>query len=299
MTRRKIVLLSACGALLCIYILQLVFASKNTVKTVKLDSDPDTVLIERNGTSVTLAKNGSAWTVGDKKYPANESTADAIVNAIKTISVLDTTGRAGTDSADERYELGRDKAITVTASAAGKTLRTVTIGKKSSTGSQTYVLIDGGKEIRLVSGNLQDTFGKSADDLRSKIVYKEDKDALTKIVIASGSSALSVAKTGNPAVWGAADGTPAVDAEKTASWADSLYSVSCASWLDDSFVLPEKPESVTTLTAGSKTVTLNVYKTGKDDNVKYYGTCSETPYRFELSSYAAGKYIKTAADFKK
>jgi hypothetical protein len=64
-------------------------------------------------------------------------------------------------------------------------------------------------------------------------------------------------------------------------------------------VLPEKPESVTTLTAGSKTVTLNVYKTGKDDNVKYYGTCSETPYRFELSSYAAGKYIKTAADFKK
>lgn len=299
MSKRKIVLLSSCAVLLCIYIIQLVFALHNPVRNVALADDFDTILIKNGGNSVSLSKAGSGWVVGDKKYAANESTADGMVNAVKSVSILNTVGKAGNEAEEERYELNDGKAITVTASKDGKTLRTLRIGKAASTGSQTYVTIDNEKDICLVSGNLHDTFGKTADDIRSKIVYKADKDQLSNIAETVNGVTLTVAKSGTPAVWSAADGTPAVDNEKAGNWADSLYSVSADSWLDDSFVLPEKPESVTVITAGTQKITLTVYKTGKDKDVKYYGTCSETPYKFELSSYAAGKYMKKAEDFKK
>jgi hypothetical protein len=299
MSKRKIVLLSACGVLLCIYIIQLVFGLRSPVKNITLAGDFDTILITNGSNSVPLVKTSAGWVVGEKKYAANESTIDGMVNAIKTINVLNTVGRTGNETVEERYELKGGKSLTVTVSNAGKILRTLTIGKASSTGSQTYVTIDGGRDICLVSGNLHDTFGKTAADIRSKIVYKVEKDQLTNIAENMNGTTLTLAKSGTPAVWSAANGTPSVDSEKAGSWAESLYSISANSWIDDSFVLPEKPESVTTITAGTKKVTLTIYKTGKDDDAKYYGTCSETPYKFELSSYAAGKYMKKADDFKK
>ncbi len=299
MSKRKIVLLSACGVLLCIYIIQLVFAMRSPVKNITLSGGIDTILIKSGSDSVTLSKTDDGWVTGDKKYAANESTADEMVNALKTISVLNTVGKTGNEAVEERYELTGGKAVTVTALSGEKTLRTLKIGKASSTGSQSYVTIDDGKDICLVSGNLHDTFGKTAEDIRSKIVYKADKDQLTEISETVNGTTLTVAKSGSPAAWSAAGGTPAVDGEKAGSWAESLYSVSANSWLDDSFVLPEEPESVTVITAGTKKITLTIYKTGKDDDVKYYGTCSETPYKFELSSYAAGKYMKKAEELQK
>jgi hypothetical protein len=299
MSNRKIVLLSACGVLLCIYIIQLVFAFRSPVKNITLAGNIDTILIKNGTDSIKVSKNNGSWIVGDKNYPANESTVDAMVNAFKTINVLNTVGKAGSDAASERYDLTGTKAVTVTAMNAGKTLRTLTVGKASSTGSQSYATIDNGKDICLVAGNLHDTFAKSVNDIRSKIVYKTDKEQLTGISESVNGTTLTVTKSGSPAVWAAADGTPAVDSAKAGEWAESLYSVSANSWLDDSFVMPEKPESVTVITAGAKKITLTIYKTGKDDNVKYYGTCSESPYKFELSSYAAGKYMKKAEDFKK
>lgn len=299
MSKRKIVLLSACGVLLCIYVFQLVSALRSPVKKVSLSTDFDAVTIENGSNSVSLSKTGAGWIIGEKKYPAKQSSIDEIVNAVKDITILNTVGRTGNEAVEERYEINKGKAITVTVSAGGKTLRTLTVGKASSTGSQSYITIDGGKDICLVSGNMHETFGKSVDDLRSKIVYEAKKEELSKIEETMGGTTLAVSKSGDPASWGAADGTPAVDSEKAGSWADSLYSVSADTWLDDSFVLPEKPESVTIITAGAKKITLTVYKTGKDKDVKYYGTCSESPYKFELSSYAAGKYMKKAEDLKK
>lgn len=299
MSRRKIILLSACGALLCIYILQLVFSLRNPVKEIKLEKSFDAVTIQTASGKIQLARSGENWVIGEQKYQANKSLADAIESAVKSISVLNTVGHTGNEAAEGRYDLTADKAITVTASAAGKTVRTLVIGKAASTGSQTYVTIDGSKDICLVSGNLHDTFGKTAGDLRSKLVYTLDKDALTGIAETANGATLTLAKSGNPASWNAANGTPAVDPEKAGSWAESLYSVSVNSWLDDSFALPGDPVSVTVITAGTKKVTLTIYKTGKDNDAKYYGTCSETPYKFELSSYAAGKYMKKAEELKK
>ena len=175
-------------------------------------------------------------------------------------------------------------------------MRTLTIGKASSTGSQSYLTLDDKKDIYLVSGTLHDTFKKDVASLRSKSVYTVDSSDLTAVSESMGSTVLSIVKSGDSAAWTGSEGAASVDTEKAASWAASLAVLNADSWLDDDFILPAASESVTVITAGGNAITVSVYKEGDGDEAKYYGTCSETPYKFSLSRYSAGKYLKTAAD---
>lgn len=296
MSKRKIILLTACVLLLGIYIAQLASSLRSSVKNKTLGADPDKLTIENAGTLIELVKSDDGWTIGEKRYKADTNTIDGLVNAVKNIRVLDTVAQAGSDAVDERYEIDKANAIVVKAYKGNELVRTLTIGKASSTGSQSYLTLDGKKDIYLVSGTLRDTFKKDVAALRSKVVYAVDTSDLTAVSESMGSTVLSIVKSGDPAAWTATGGAANVDAEKAASWAASLAVLNADSWLDDDFVLPPVSESVTVITAGGKAITVSVYKEGDGDEAKYYGTCSETPYKFSLSRYSAGKYLKTAAD---
>ena len=296
MSKRKIILLTACVLLLGIYIAQLASSLRSSVKNKTLVADPDKLTIENASAVIELAKSDDGWTVGERRYKADTNTVDALVNAVKNIRILDTVAQAGNDTVDERYEIDKANAIVVKAYKGNELVRTLTIGKASSTGSQSYVTLDGKKDIYLVSGTLRDTFKKDVAALRSKVVYAVDTSDLTAVSESMGSTVLSIVKSGDPAAWTATGGAANVDAEKAASWAASLTRLNADSWLDDDFVLPPVSESVTVITAGGNAITVSVYKEGDGDEAKYYGTCSETPYKFTLSLYSAGKYLKTAAD---
>ena len=296
MSKRKIILLTACVLLLGIYIAQLASSLRSSVKNKTLGTDPDKLTIENAGTLIELAKSNDGWTVGERRYKADTNGADALVDAVKNIRVLDTVAQAGNDAVDERYEIDKANAIVVKAYKGNELMRTLTIGKASSTGSQSYLTLDGKKDICLVSGTLRDTFKKDVAALRSKSVYAVDSSDLTAVSESMGSTVLTIAKSGDPAAWTASGGGASVDAEKAASWAASLAALNADSWLDDDFILPSASESVTVITAGGKAITVSVYKEGDGEEAKYYGTCSETPYKFALSRYSAGKYLKTAAD---
>ena len=296
MSKRKIILLTACVLLLGIYIAQLASSLRSSVKNKTLGADPDKLTIENVGTLIELAKSDDGWTVGERRYKADTNGADALVDAVKNIRILDTVAQAGNDAVDERYEIDKANAIVVKAYKGNELVRTLTIGKTSSTGSQSYLTLDGKKDIYLVSGTLRDTFKKDVAALRSKSVYAVDSSGLTAVSESMGSTVLSIVKSGDPAAWTATGGAANVDAEKAASWAASLATLNADSWLDDDFILPAASESVTVITAGGNAITVSVYKEGDGDEAKYYGTCSETPYKFALSLYSAGKYLKTAAD---
>ena len=296
MSKRKTILLTACVLLLGIYIAQLASSLRSSVKNKTLGADPDKLTIENAGTLIELVKSDDGWTIGEKRYKADTNTIDALVNAVKNIRVLDTVAQAGSDAVDERYEIDKTNAIVVKAYKGNELVRTLTIGKTSSTGSQSYVTLDGKKDIYLVSGTLHDTFKKDVASLRSKSVYTVDSSDLTAVSESMGSTVLSIVKSGDPAAWTGSEGAASVDAEKASNWAASLAALNADSWLDDDFILPSASESVTVITAGGNAITVSVYKKGDGNEAKYYGTCSETPYKFSLSRYSAGKYLKTAAD---
>ncbi len=286
---RKIVLLALIHVLLCLYILQLVTQNRNTVKYLTVEEEADTVLITKgDGTEIKVFKEGDAWFVGDKKYPVDDSTATSLIADISSIKLLETVSSSEADKA--RYGLDEAAAVTAALYKDGKLLRTVGVGKASPTAQQTYITVDGGKDIYLSSGSITSDFAKSIDDIRSKKVYSLD---VAKVTAATATTpddgAVSVFRNSEDNSWLGGDSS------KVSSWISNITSLNVQSWASENTVLPSEAAGSVTLTADGKQISVTVYTT--DDETKYICTCSETLYPFYLSSYSAEKYIITAADF--
>ena len=296
MKARKTALLASIAVLLGIYIIQLVLAGRSSVKMLTLKTEPDTYTIAASDGTTVLKKTPDGWTVGDKDYAANETSAVSVANAVKEIKVLDTVSHADSEAELERYGLTGADSFTVTASAGGKTLRTITVGKASSTMSQTYIKVDGGKEIYLASGSYKNTCGKNTDDLRSRELYNVNAEEITKVAVASPDASWQMEKSapqnGAPAVWAVTAGTTAGEEpaqEKLSTFASSLAHMGVQSWAEDGTELPDTPAGTITVTAGGRNITVTVYHTGSADDVQYLAVSSESPYKFYLAKYMADK----------
>ncbi|EID86098.1 hypothetical protein MSI_00540 [Treponema sp. JC4] len=308
MQKRKIFLLSACALLLLICILQAVLLNKSSVKTFTLKEEPDRLTIENGGNTILLAKSGDEWVVGDSKYPANSANVDSVVNAVKSVKVLDRVGSASSEASKIRYDLTDSKKVTVTAFAGDKELRKITVGKASSTGSQGYIMIDGSNDVYLASGNLNSIFGKSISDLRSNSVWTLEKNMIGSVSIkkADGTE-WKVSREGQAEnmTW-KIDGhgivTGEVDGQKAESWFGEFATLTASSWEEDS----ASPAGTYLLTceveAGGKTVALDLFQTKeeKDDQpAEYSASSTETPYTFDLASYSARKFLKNPEELLK
>ena len=308
MQKRKLILLSACGVLLLVCILQAVLLNKTSVKTFALKDEPDKITIESAGNTVLLAKSGDVWLVGESKYPANAANVDSIVAAVKSVKVLDRVGSASSEASKIRYDLTDSKKITVTVCAGEKEIRKITVGKASSTGSQGYITIDGSNDVYLASGNLNGTFGKSVADLRSNTVWTLEKNMIGAVSIkkADGTE-FKVSREGQAEnmTW-KIDGhgivTGEVDGQKAESWFGEFASLSASSWEDDTASPAGKYLLTCEVEAGGKTVALDLFQTKEekdDEPAEYCASSTETPYTFELASYSARKFLKNPEELLK
>ena len=307
-TKRKAVLLAAAAALTVIYILQLVFSGGTDIKDFTLETPPDSFTMTRSGSALAVQLSSGSWTVSDKKYPADSALAETMVNSMKALRVLGTVSHSGDY---ERYGLSEIDALTVEASAQGKLLRTVQIGKKSPTSQHTYVRIDGSKEVYLLSGTIGDTFGKTTEELRSKQIYSLNSGDISKIEVTNSSGSFAVVKEGNPPAWtfASSDGTDVgsaasnaarqsdIDAEKAASWAGSITTLRAQSFEKDDLVLPPQSDSTVAITAAGQTVTVRVYPSSKENTILC--SSSESPYPFLVSTYTGERYMKKKEDLSK
>ncbi len=322
---RKVVLLCGIAVLFVVYVLQLALTGRQKMQELSFAEEPDSLLIQIGtdvSQTVAIAKEDGAWLVGDKKYPAAESTVDSLIAAIKEIKLLgQASGR--TDDA-ERYGLHEAGRVLVTASKDGKVLRTLSVGKDTSTKSQSYVQVDGKPQIYLAGGALHATFATSVAAVRSKAVYSFDASTLTAVSVstvgtdsslegnfrirkeeqaaAETEEGVSVAAP----VWhldAETEEPVELDESKVSSWLSSLSSLNVDSWLDDASA--RAPEIVLDLEAGGKTYTVSLYasyaEAGEDGEAEkqYTASCSETPYYFTLPSYVLPRFQKKLSDLKK
>lgn len=315
MKTRKIVLLSAIAALLCVYVVQLATSARGAVRDIKLADKPDTIVIEQGGSSVTLVQDSGEWVMGDRKYPADSGAAKEIADAVSDVKVLETVAKTGDESALARYGLDAGKTITVKALKGGKELRSLTLGKEASTASQTYLTLNGGRDIYLAAGSLRGVFGKSADELRSAVVYDLKYDDVSAVRVSSPQGDWALQKAGSPAVWalapraGAEPGAAAavaLDADKAAAWVKSITSLSVGSWLDDGVALPAAKPTTIAITAGGKDITVAIYPAAgggkgkdKDKDQKFLCTSSATPYKFSLAAYSAQQFMTKLSELAK
>lgn len=303
MTNRKTALLSVFGALLVICVLQEITGAINPVKTIKTDLSPDEISITTGSETINLNLKNNSWYVGDDGYLASKSDVDAMIKAVQQIKVLDKVGKFGS-ALDDRYELSDEKSKTVRASKAGKELASIRIGKTSSTGSQTYALVNGKNDILLLSGNLSSTFAKSASELRSKTVYTVDEKNVQSATVTMGSKTWGLentAKQGEKAVWSLTGNVQNfnLDQNLAQAWIQNICFLNINSWISDSTPLPaNKLTSFQLVTKSGDTILVDIYESGSGDNKQYIGTSSVTQHKFDLTKYLTEKFAKDCEDLK-
>jgi hypothetical protein len=164
----KLILLSAIAVLAFVNIALYVFTPESSARTLELDVAVDALEIERaDGSELSLEKNGDAWVVGKDKLATEGLLAQALVSRTATLDVLGTVNSSGDF---ERYGLENNGKMKVTAFAAGKVVRTIIVGKESATAQQTYIRLDDGNDVYLVSGSLAEAYKLS----ESELVRKEE-----------------------------------------------------------------------------------------------------------------------------
>lgn len=302
---RKLVLIAADVLLLAVCIIQGISSSKNSVKSFEFKEEPDEIILEKADGGFTISKEGDSWFIGDKKYLANVGNIDSMITSIKSIRAIDKMGKISDDVIASRYDLTDEKCIKVTVNAGGKTLRKVTIGKESSTGTQCYVTIDGGNEIYLIADNLIYDFNKSLDDLRSKTVYQIEQNSISSIScndIYQNVWTLSSTGSGEDFAWSISGANVDVDSTKANDWVKSFATLVTTKWYDENASLEGEKQNTFKIVTGTKTITIETYKvlaTSDEEKDVYYAKCSESPYFFEIPSYSVQKFQKTPYDIAK
>lgn len=299
MNTRKTVLLAGIAVLAGVCALQAALAGRGSIEILKLKAaeSPDSISISRaDGTVVTLVKAASGWMVGDKKYPADPAQVGEMLSSISSIKIL---GTVSGSSDYERYGLAEGGRVTVTASKEGKTLRTIAAGKNSVTSTQSYALVDGRKNVVLVSGSLRDLFDRGIDALRNHEIWSVPADGITKIDATSSgkNAAFSIAKSGTPAVWNLAapDATKAfqLSVEKANAWVAGFAAVRADSFAPEGTEVSDKPLAVFKIAAAGKEISFSIVtKLSAQAGGKYLCTSSESPYPFFIAESTGAKMLE-------
>lgn len=305
MKTRKLVLIVADVVLLAVCLVQFILSARDTTKYFTFKDEPDSLEIVTPQETISLYKEGEDWFIGEKKYPASMSMVDSYISAIKNIRALDKVGSIANGNNVERYELTDSKKTIVTAKLGDKVLRTIEIGKTAVSSSQCYMTVDGGKDIYLVSGGVNDTFDTSVAAARTTIVLNLNSDEISDVSITDAEDktwSLSRMGNGDDVVWNVSGGEIELDEGKANVWLTSFASLSTRDWYAEDAVLEGTRAVSARITYNLKDIKLDFFalpKNNEKDLQQYYGTCSETPYRFKVDEKTVKQYLKPLEELAK
>ncbi|MBR4387029.1 MAG: DUF4340 domain-containing protein [Treponema sp.] len=317
-SKRRIVLTAALAVLAIIYIVQVWSSSRTGIKIVKTEGEPSEITITKGMDSeneIHLVKDSSGnWTLGSKKYPADENTVSAIINSLKEIKILGTAASLSGDGS--RYGLDDASKIIVTASDSSKTLITLVVGKNTSTGNQSYVQLDGKNTVLLANKALHSLFDTNENAIRSRRVYSLSPAEISSVKVSGKNGSFTVKKENAsqnaagdenaplPTTWllekteSYAD--EKISSEKVSAWVSTISSVNVAAWADEVYPGKKEDEPIAeiTLLAGGKEYSLSIVYEEEisETESKYLCESNQTPYRFYISAYTAGNVKKTLKD---
>jgi len=312
MKTRKILLLAAIAVLACVYAAQLVFSRSGSIKELKLADEPDSISIARvEGESLTLAKEGERWFIGEKKYPADQAKVDAMLKAFSTIKVLEVVSASGDF---DRYGLDEASRLVIAVSKGGKVLRTLCAGKASSASNQSYAYVDGEKDVLLVAGKLRSEFDKTVESLRDRTVWNVKGESVTRVDSDFSRSPrdiagsitrripFSIEKSGEGATWqeiavpgSGASANEKLDATRVDAWVDSIVNLRADSFAPEVSAIPSQNLGTLTITASGKAMTLSIVR--KEGDTKYLCVSSESPYPFYLQAGTVARFAKGLREF--
>ncbi|MCP4119883.1 MAG: DUF4340 domain-containing protein [Desulfobacteraceae bacterium] len=245
--------------------------------------------IEKNKTTVTLAKEGEGWTVSDNRYPVDSDTMKELLDVIEDFQV---TALVSQSRDLKRYELDPENAVKVTAKNGSEAVRTFEAGKVAPTYKHTFVKLDGENGVFHAPGNFRRYFDKDVEGFRSKKVFTLDRKAVTSLVVEKGDvkrEFVLETKEGEdgPPSWKAGD-DKAVDPDSVNALVSAVSDLECSSYAADAAKGEDKPLFTLVVDDGEKE-TLSVYDKAENDD--YPGVSSGASDRFILASYQGNEIV--------
>lgn len=301
---RKISLLAIIVVLAVIYICQVNFTGKTKIKTLTLNEEIDSLQIN----NLRIYKENGTWVLGEKKYLANETKVQNLVNDVKEIKLLGTASSSQKNA--ERYGLTDEEKIVVKAFNGEKLLRTIYVGKNTSTNSQSYICVDDKNSIYLAQNALHTNFSVDLDSLRKTEIFSFDSNSVLELDLRSSKGNFVLAKNiaqGSSEVsessWNLVKSEnselktgDALDNQKIESWVKSISNLQANKWLSDDFVLPKTADVSLKIITSTKSYSVDLYF--QDDEQDVICSSSESPYAFKVQSYVANRINKDFAELK-
>jgi hypothetical protein len=128
--------------------------------------------------TLTLQQKNGTWTIGPEEYPADEYRANAIIDAVKDLTL---TALVSETENYSLYGLDNDNRILVKAYSDGELIREFEMGKDASTYRHTYVKIKDDKRVYHARNSFKSDFDQELSDLRDKSVLTFDKTEITAV----------------------------------------------------------------------------------------------------------------------
>jgi hypothetical protein len=267
--------------------------------------------INRLDESILLNKKDNKWYIAPEGYPADNQT---IKNMLDVIDDLTLTALVSETKSFVRYDLNKDKKITVKAWTGNTMQREFEIGKAAPTYQHTFVHFINDPNIYHARGNFRNKFETTGDKLRDKTVLSFDKKQAQGILMAKGTESeefiyrLAPVEEGKGQVDDAGDSkTPETKLEwQTAEGKkvekteiDGLLSLfadlKCESYIDNKTKEDFKDPTYNLELKGTKDVSLAIFDKLDKEAADYPAISSENDYPFFLSE-STGKNIMEKVD---
>lgn len=280
------------------------------------------MVIKEAAYTVDLLKKDGAWRIQPKNFLADESKIKSMLSAIEkmTLTVL-----VSNNGPYERYLLGEDKKIHLTAYEGDKVLRSFDIGKPASSNQHTFIRLDKDSRVFHVRGNLRQSFDYTIDQLRDKHVLSFETDAIKEIRVMEGDTAIltaskealaqekpettektkkrddSLLPEQKPSFqWKGADGT-LQEASSISGWISLFSNLSCDGYLDEKTKADfEGVKALYTIQLkGGKPYTLSIFPKEKEGDQSYPALSSDNDLPFLLPDWKVDSIKSKADDLKK
>lgn len=246
-------------------------------------SDITSLTILRNGTSATFEKRADGYYMTQPlATQADQSTVGAITSELSSERVVRTL--AATPEQLATFGL-TNPAVTLQFSLQNGTKHTLKLGNKDFSGFNVYAIIDGSKDVSILSNTILTSSDKPADDFRDQSVLHFQPNDATSFDLKNDSGEIAAMK--RDSTWKlekpravAADG-PAIS-----SFLDSISTARVASFVDDAssdlskYGLTSPAVNLRIDLAGGKTTELKV---GKKAASAYFAMVASQPFVFRIN----------------
>lgn len=275
-----------------------------------------------SGRAITLEQVDSSWLIQPQAYPAD---ADKVQKVIDTIVGLRLTDVISESENYIKYGLDPEKKISVRVYDRKKLIRAFEIGSQAATYRHTFVKIESDKRVFHAENSFRTHFEQTVDELRDKSVLRLDAGEIQAMELVKGDRIIRLKKTivkvepktgdalpekpaavispspeippGEPEVWLTPEGIKAKKTEVDSLLAD-LADLKCQSFIEgktrDDF--PNPVFRININLRNGRSYDLNIFEKRSEKDDAYPAVSSESPYPFNLSTYAAEQFMKKTED---